>query len=247
MQQEAAIRNIPVSLFAELVSRNHTYLYSMLVHDFKGHLSSIAINLELLKETLSLDDTPAPPDTDMDIAATTRQSIESIEKEVENLRALMQTLLSNVEIPRLSASPLYLADVVRYARDFVASEIKRHRVKIDFRSVPDKDAVIMGDRKVMEQVFLNLLLHMLKPKNREPYTIEISLAAVDSAVEVTFMRQSAEEASPQANGYFQDELLVKNSDGENFLDLALHAHGGNLNLDTRANHRIYTIRLPAIA
>lgn len=248
MQQETTIRDIPVSLFAELVSRNHTYLYSMLVHDFKGHLSSIAINLELLKETLSLDDdAPAGQDIDIDIAATTRQSIESIEKEVENIRAFMQTLLSNVEIPRLSASPLYLADVVRYARDFVASEIKRHRVKIDFRSIPDEDAVIMGDRKVMEQVFLNLLLHILEPKNRQPYTIDIFMTAADSAVEVAFMRQSGEKASPQASGYFRDELLVKNSAGKNFLDLALHAHGGSLGLDTRANHQIYTIRLPAIA
>lgn len=250
MQQAVTIKDLPVSLFAELVSRNHTYLYSMLVHDFKGHLSSIAINLELLKETLAPDDAPAlaaPANGDIDIAATTRHSIESIEKEIDNIRMFMQTLLSNVEIPRLSSSPLSLARVVRSARDFIASEIKRHRVKIDIRSIPDEDVVIMGDQKVMEQVFINLLLHMLKPGNREPYAIDISLAAGDSTVEVIFSREYAGKPASKSNGYFQEELLVKNSAGENFLDLALHAHGGSLHLNTRANQRIYTIHLPAIA
>lgn len=237
---QTTIKDIPVSLFTELVSRNHTYLYSMLVHDFKGHLSSIAINLELLKETLSLDDSP-PVCDDIDIAATVRQSIESIEKEVDSIRRFMQTLLSDIEIPRLSAVPVNLTSVVRDARDFVASEIKRHQVKVDLRSIPDEDAMIMGDQKVIQQIFLNLLLHILKPKNREPYTIDISLTADNSMVEASFSR----EASGQTDEYFRDELLVKCDNGENFLNLALLAHGGCLKIDARNNRHVYTIRLPA--
>lgn len=249
MQHSTTIKDIPVSLFTELVSRNHTYLYSMLLHDFKGHLSSIAINLELLKETLLPDETPmAVPDMDLDTTAATRQSIDSIEKEIENLSSFMQMLLSNVEIPRLSPSPVSLLKIVRGAWNFVSSEIKRSQVKIDIRSAPDgDDAMVAADRKVMEQVFLNLLLHMLNPKNRAPSTIEVSLKTDSSCVEVTFKREFPQETLSQPDGYFRDDLLVKTDDGKNFLDQALRAHGGSLHLDNRANHRVYTIRLPALA
>lgn len=249
MQHEVTLKDIPVSLYAELVSRNYTYLYSMLVHDFKGHLSSIAINLELLKETLSLDEETSSPDPNMDVdtAATTKQSIESIEKEVDNIRLFMQTLLNNVEVPRLAYSHISLTGIVRHTRDFVASEIKRDQVKIDIRSIPDEKAVIMGDQKVVEQVFLNLLLHMLKPGNRAPKAIDISLTSADASIQVTFTQQLPDEASSQPNGFFRNELLVKADNDENFLDLALRAHGGSLHLGTQGNQRIYTIHLPAIA
>jgi hypothetical protein len=134
--------------------------------------------------------------------------------------------------------------VVRGARDFVASEIKRYQVKIDIRSVPDEDAMMMGDLQVMQQIFLNLLLHILKPKNREPYTIDISLTTDDSMVEVSLSRETPQNTLSQSNGYFREELLVEDDNGENFLDMALRAHGGGLNVDTRDNRQIYTIRLP---
>lgn len=250
MQHEATLKDIPVSLYAELVSRNYTYLYSMLVHDFKGHLSSIAINLELLKETLSLDEevpTPVTTNMDVDLESVTRQSIESIEKEIDQIRLFMQTLLNNVEVPGLSYSPVSLTGIVRNIRDFIASEIKRGQIRIDIQSAPGEDLLVMGDQKVMEQVFLNLLLHMLRQGNRAPKSISISLAMAGSTILVTFSQQLPEESSSQPNGFFRDELLVKTGEGENFLDLALRAHGGGLNLDVEANHRTYTIRLPATA
>lgn len=248
MQHEATLKDIPVSLYAELVSRNYTYLYSMLIHDFKGHLSSIAINLELLRETLSLDEDVLASNTNMDVdaASATRQSIESIEKEIEHIRAFMQTLLNNVEVPRLSPSSISLTAVIRNIRDFIASEIKRGQIRINVHPASGVDPLIMGDQKVMEQLFLNLFLHMLKPGNRASKSIDISLTVTGSTVEVAFTQQLPEDGNSQHDGFFQKELLVKTGD-ENFLNLALRAHGGSLSLDTRDNHRVYTIRLPAIA
>lgn len=248
MQHEATLKDIPVSLYAELVSRNYTYLYSMLIHDFKGHLSSIAINLELLKETLSLDEDVLALNTNMDVdaASATRQSIESIEKEIEHICSFMQTLLNNVEVPRLFPSSISLTAVIRNIRDFIASEIKRGQIGINVHPASGVDPLIMGDQKVVEQLFLNLFLHLLKPGNRTSKSIDISLTVTGSTVEVTFTQQLPEDGNSQPNGFFQNELLVKTGN-ENFLDLALRAHGGSLSLDTRDNHRIYTIRLPAIA
>lgn len=243
MHCEATIKDIPISLYAELVSRNHTYLYSMLLHDFKGHLSSIAINLELLKETLPLDEIQTQ---DIDIMATTRQSIASIEAEIESVRLFMQTLLSNIEVPRLSPSPISLTSIVRGARDFVESEIKRYQVTVEIQSVPDENTLVMGSQKVMEHVFLNILLHILKPGNKASKAVNISVTEANSSIEVTFTRNLPAGLPPQQNGYFQDELLVKNSNGQNFLVMALEAHGGSLNLASGADHRTYTIRLPAI-
>jgi signal transduction histidine kinase len=248
MQHEATLKDIPVSLYAELVSRNYTYLYSMLVHDFKGHLSSIAINLELLRETLSLDEDVPAPNTNMgvDTASATRQSIDSIEKEIEHIRSFLQTLLNNVEVPRLSPSPVSLAAIIGNIRDFIASEIKRGQIRIDVHSTPGVSPLVMGDQKVMEQLFLNLFLHMLKPENRASRSIDISLTATGATAQVTFTRQLPEDGDSQPDGFFRNELLVKTGDGENFLDLALHAHGGSLSLDTRDSRRVYTIHLPAI-
>lgn len=248
MQHEATLKDIPVSLYAELVSRNYTYLYSMLIHDFKGHLSSIAINLELLRETLSLDDDVPAPNTNMDVdaASASRQSIESIEKEIENIRSFMQTLLNNVEVPRLSPSSVSLTAVIRNIRDFIASEIKRGQIKIDVHPASGADPLVMGDQKVMEQLFLNLFLHMLKPESRASKSIDISLDTTGSTVQVTFTQQLPEGGDSQPDGFFRNELLVKAGEGENFLDLALRAHGGSLSLEIRDNHRIYTIRLPVI-
>jgi len=119
-----------------------------LAHEVKNPLSTIALNLGLLREDLG--DAPGE--------ARARKRIEILEREVNRLEKIVQDFLRFARGYDLRPAPLSVNDVLRELVAFVEPEARRANVAIRTFFDPTAPRARL-DRSAIRQAFLNLVVN----------------------------------------------------------------------------------------
>jgi signal transduction histidine kinase len=122
-----------------------------LAHELKNPLSTIKINLQLMREDLA------------EIAGTERSQnrVAALLKETERLRETLDRFLKYAGRMELQRKPLPLNRLVEDLVDFVFPQAQAARVRI-FASLTTEDTVCPLDEELMKQAILNLLLNAMQ-------------------------------------------------------------------------------------
>ncbi len=125
---------------------------SGLAHEIKNPLSTIGLNAELLGEAID-DDVPDP-----DARNRLTRRIDSIRREADRLRDILQDFLQFAGQVHLEASDHDLNAIVEEMVDFYLPQAQHHRVRLrtDLSPTP---LPIHADSRLLKQAILNLMLN----------------------------------------------------------------------------------------
>lgn len=138
-------KNISKDRLAELGT-----LAGGLAHEIKNPLSTIALNLALLREDWEKGETPKEK--------RTLKKIALLEREVQRLEAIVNDFLRFAKGKEMKLDPCDLNRVVQEVVDFIEPEAKRVGVQIRSLFASDLPQVAL-DRDVFRQALLNLFVN----------------------------------------------------------------------------------------
>jgi two-component system, NtrC family, sensor histidine kinase HydH len=122
-----------------------------LAHEIKNPLSTLTMNLQLLREDLA----------ELPGAERSRNRVSTLLKETERLRETLERFLRFTGRMELHLAPLPLNTLVQDMVDFLLPQAQAMRVRIHTALAVD-DPRCMVDEKLMKQALLNLLLNALQ-------------------------------------------------------------------------------------
>lgn len=128
---------------------------SGLAHEIKNPLSTIGLNVQLLRE--GVGDIPG----DSDEKARLLRRLESLGREVERLRGILTDFLEYAGELRLDAAPTDLHQVVGELIDFFMPQAERQRVRLRSDLAPGS-LVAVVDAAHLKQALLNLMLNAVQ-------------------------------------------------------------------------------------
>lgn len=123
-----------------------------LAHEIKNPLSTIGLNLQLLAE--QLQDTGLPDGT----TSRLRSRIESLTRETDRLRNILEDFLSFAGRVRLDAQPTQINEVIEQLVDFYLPQAEASGVHLRTHLSPDAGSVQL-DATLFKQALLNLLIN----------------------------------------------------------------------------------------
>jgi PAS domain S-box-containing protein len=126
-------------------------LSSQVAHEVRNPLSSISLNVELLKEELDA----VRGEENAAKVREARELLQAIEREVDRLSELAGEYLKFSRLPRHKKQPTNLNQLVLVLCDFLREEGRRRNIALVFK--PGEDLAMPVDPKQMEQVLLNLI------------------------------------------------------------------------------------------
>ncbi|HRQ71579.1 MAG TPA: ATP-binding protein [Phycisphaerales bacterium] len=128
---------------------------SGLAHEIKNPLSTIGLNVQLLRE--GVGDIPG----DSDEKARLLRRLESLGREVERLRGILTDFLDYAGELRLDSAPTDLNHVVGELIDFFMPQAERQRVRLRSDLAPGS-LVAVVDAAHLKQALLNLMLNAVQ-------------------------------------------------------------------------------------
>lgn len=147
-----------------------------LAHEIRNPLSTMKVNLQLLRDDLDRDGE--------DALLRGRRRIDTLEKAVRRLEEIVDDFLKFARGFDLQPAPTDLNDLIQEVVVFVEPEAQRHHVRI--RTAFAKLPPILADRKYLQQVLLNLVLNARQAIEATGAEGEIFITthARDGAVEI---------------------------------------------------------------
>jgi signal transduction histidine kinase len=133
-----------------------------LAHEIKNPLSSINLNVQLLQEDLQQISTGLSlPPAAADQLARSHRRLESLRREVQRLRDILDDFLKFAGRLRLDKAPLDVSAVVAELADFFApqAEAASLRLRTQLEAQP---ALVSADAGLLKQAMLNLMLNAAK-------------------------------------------------------------------------------------
>jgi len=121
-----------------------------LAHEIRNPLSTINLNLQLLKEDCENPQTPAE--------RRVRRKLDTIQREIQRLNEVVNSFLRFVRIDQIEPVRCDLSDVVNELLQFVAPEAAAHGVEIIKYLDPNLPPVML-DAKLLKQALLNIVLN----------------------------------------------------------------------------------------
>lgn len=123
-----------------------------LAHEIKNPLSTIGLNLQLLREALS--DADFPPE----IAARLSKRIHTLSGETERLGDILEDFLSFAGRVRVSAQPTDVNELIEQLVDFYLPQAEASGVRFRTQLSPDTGSLKL-DKTLFKQALLNLLIN----------------------------------------------------------------------------------------
>jgi len=121
-----------------------------LAHEIKNPLSTINLNLDLLKEDWAEPETPAEK--------RSRRKIEIIQREIQRLNEILNSFLQLVRVQDIHLTPQHVNAIVDEMLHFVAPEAAAKGVEIVKYLGSDLPPLLI-DAKLFKQAMLNLVLN----------------------------------------------------------------------------------------
>src|SRR5947209_10177003 len=232
----------PTSEYAELAE-----LAGGLVHEFKNHLSTLGLNLQLLAEDFG------EPETHRERRALER--VQRLQRECDRLVEVSNDFLRFARLRDLDLQPTCLRSVIEEMVDFFSPTAKNANVTLTTYLPADLPTVSL-DGDLFKQALLNLMLNaeQAMPQGGElivqacadnggaPARGSVRVDFIDTGIGMT-LEQSAKVFRP----------FVTTKPGGTGLGLPttkriVEAHGGTIAVESESGRGTkFTIRLPAAA
>ena len=202
-----------------------------LAHELKNPLSTIGLNLSLLRE--ELDDAPSK----------TVSRLERVQGEAARLRVILDDFLRYAGRIEAEPRPLDLTQLLREVADFFAPQAAARGVTLDL-DVPEDPALALADETLLKQAVLNLALNAVE---HTPPGGRVTLTAGGSSLSVadTGRGIAAEDLPKLFDAYYSRRK------GGTGLGLAMvkriaDAHGGRVTVrSTPGRGSTFTLTLPS--
>ena len=123
-----------------------------LAHEIKNPLSTVALNLQLLGETLDESDLPDAVDSRL------RSRIGSLDSETQRLKGILEDFLSFAGRVRLAARPLDINGIIEELIDFYLPQAEASGVSLRSQ-LNGRVGILCLDEKLVKQAMLNLLIN----------------------------------------------------------------------------------------
>jgi two-component system sensor histidine kinase HydH len=214
-------------------------LFAGFAHEIRNPLSTIGLNLQLVKEDIGSSESPR------DQRVLRRLTV--VESEVQRLQGILEQFLGYVRVPELCVESVALDALLREIVDFFQPEASGRGVSLRYFGDPSLQAVPL-DRDQFHAVVVNLLRNALDACS-DGDEIMLSARSVDGSVLVQVTDTGAGMAPSVRESAFAPYFSTKKHGTGLGLPTArriVEQHGGELSLDSEEGRgTMFTIRLPS--
>ncbi len=123
-------------------------LFAGFAHEIRNPLSTIRLNLQLVREDLGVAESPRE--------ARIGRRVEVVEGEVVRLQAILDQFLNFVRVPALQVAPVRLAELIGSIVEFTAPELEAAGIEVRVSHDPTLPEVLL-DADQVRAVVVNLL------------------------------------------------------------------------------------------
>ena len=221
-----------------------------LAHEIKNPLSTIGLNLQLLRE--NIDDAELPPP----LTSRLTKRIESVRSETDRLRDILEDFLSFAGRIRIHPHPVQVNDIVEQLSDFYSPQAEQNDLKLRTQLHPEAGS-IQADTTLLKQALLNLLINadqaMIEARVSErPHggsnELILKTLPTPNGVEIHIIDTGPGIDEDTVKRIFQPYFTTKH--GGTGLGLSttrriINEHGGDITAHTQPGHGTdFTITLP---
>lgn len=139
---------------------------SGLAHEIKNPLSTVVLNAQLLREDI-LD---SPLDAEQSEGMVRR--VDALIRETDRLRVLLADFLQYAGRMKVDRERLDLRDIAADLVDFLHAQAGQAGVRLFLSPPPEQPVVVDGDRGLLKQAALNLMLNALQAMGTGPRSDE---------------------------------------------------------------------------
>ncbi len=209
-----------------------------LAHEIKNPLSTVQLNLQLLREDLE----PKNPGN-----ARLVNRLDTVQKETARLRDILDDFLRYAGKIELDPKPRDVNVLLEELTDFFSPQAQLQRVQLRLRKSP-QPLVVPLDERLIKQALLNLLINALQAMPEEGGEIILSVAERDGEALIDVI-DTARGIAPQALEKIFEAYYSTKSGGTG-LGLAIarriaEEHGGHIDVRSEVGKGTdFTIALP---
>lgn len=127
-----------------------------LAHEIKNPLSTIQLNLQLLREDMN------PRDLGQTEFSRLVNRLSTVQRETGRLREILDDFLRYAGRVELEKRPVDVQQMFEELVDFFAPQAQLQRVQLRVRPVPDGPLVVPLDDRLIKQAILNLMINALQ-------------------------------------------------------------------------------------
>lgn len=194
-------------------------------HELNNPLTAILGVTDLLRERATDD--------------VTRRQVDLVLKQARRAATIVQNLLAFSRPVTLGRTKLNLGDVVSEVLQLEKAALDQKKIRVTLES-PDDLPVIEGDRKLLKEVFLNILGNAEQAISaaRDHGAIGVSLSRVGDSVRVTFADDGVGIPTESIGKIFDPFFTTKRTGGNSGLGLTIclavvKEHGGRIEAESK--------------
>ena len=209
-----------------------------LAHEIKNPLSTVQLNLQLLREDLDPDD-PAH--------ARVLRRLETVQKETSRLRDIVDDFLRYAGRVELSRQPVDVNSLLEDLVDFLTPQAQVHRVQLRLKRA-DGPLVVSLDERHIKQTLLNLMLNAFQAMPEGGGEVILSARREDgrAVIEVTDTGRGIEpSAVPQVFDAYSSKKKGGTGLGLAIAKRLVEEHGGQVGVTSEVGKgSVFRVELP---
>ena len=208
-----------------------------LVHEIRNPLNSISVNLQILEEDLSAEDTRSPSDL--------QNRVRRIRGEVERLNRILTDFRRYANLPPPTLETCDLALLIEEVLDFNEPEAQKQRVQVnrEIEALPP----VQLDQSQFKQALLNLIINGVQAME-EGGTLTVRAKPLDEGVQID-VEDTGQGIEPEQLDKIFD-LFFSTKEGGTGVGLTItkqviEGHGGHVNVESNPGQNTkFSILLP---
>jgi signal transduction histidine kinase len=210
-----------------------------LAHEIKNPLSTVQLNLQLLREDLDPDD-PAH--------ARVHRRLETVQKETSRLRDIVDDFLRYAGRVELNKQPVDVNNLLEDLVDFLTPQAQVQRIQLRLKRADGGPLVVSLDERQIKQTLLNLMLNALQAMPQGGGEVILS-ARRENGMAVLDVTDTGPGIDPAALPQIFDAYYSKKKGGTG-LGLAIakrlvEEHGGRISVTSEVGKgSVFRVALP---
>ena len=208
-----------------------------LVHEIRNPLNSISVNLQILEEDLSAEDSRSPGDL--------QNRVRRIRGEVERLNRILTDFRRYANLPPLTLETYDLVPLIEEVLDFNEPEAQKERVQVnrEIEALPP----VQLDQSQFKQALLNLIINGVQAME-DGGTLTIRAKPLNEGVQID-VEDTGQGVEPEQLDKIFD-LFFSTKEGGTGVGLTItkqviEGHGGCINVESNPGQGTkFSIMLP---
>jgi signal transduction histidine kinase len=210
-------------------------LTSGVAHEIKNPLNAMVIHVALLREKLARG---GPPDA--------QAHLDTLEQEIRRLDRVIQGFLKFTRPEDLQLTSITFPELLEEVIRLVSAEAERSGIAIE-TSVASGLAPVYGDRELLQQVFVNLVLNALEAMP-DGGRLELSARQAEESIEIV-VADTGVGIDPELIDRIFDLYVTTKSKGSGIglsvVYRIVQLHGGEITVESRKGEGArFLVRLP---